>query len=397
MISVGVDVSKEKSTICILKPYGEIIQKPFEVNHTEKELSKLSLTLKELNDDIRIVMEATGSYHLPILTYFKEQKFYVSVINPLVMKKYCNMTLRKGKTDKLDAIKIANYGIDNWYHLKNYEVCDEVYSQLQILSHQYSRYMRLKVESKIALINLMDRTMPGVKNLLKSNAYTPGKDKLCDFVEEYWHFDNIVNKSKEEFMDHFCEWSKNKGYRTNLAKASTIYELAKDGIPTLDAQLPTTKLMVKEAVRVLKEISNTLDKILSQMNELAKSLKEYDTVRSMDGVGEILAVRIIADIGDVKKFHSSKALIAYCGIDAPPHQSGGFTASKRNISKRGSANLRKTGYEIMQCLKALKPVDNEIYQYMLKKEAEGKASKVAKIAALNKFLRIYYAKVKAIK
>ena len=160
MISVGVDVSKEKSTICILKPYGEVIQKPFEVNHTEKELSKLSLTLKELNDDIRIVMEATGSYHLPILTYFKEEKFYVSVINPLVMKKYCNMTLRKGKTDKLDAIKIANYGIDNWYHLKNYEVCDEVYSQLQILSHQYSRYMKLKVESKIALINLMDRTMP---------------------------------------------------------------------------------------------------------------------------------------------------------------------------------------------------------------------------------------------
>ena len=43
MISVGIDVSKEKSTVCILKPYGEIVSKPFEVCHVEKELSELIL------------------------------------------------------------------------------------------------------------------------------------------------------------------------------------------------------------------------------------------------------------------------------------------------------------------------------------------------------------------
>ena len=128
------------------------------------------------------------------------------------------------------------------------------------------------------------------------------------------------------------------------------------------------------------------------MQELARTLKEYDVVRDMPGVGDTLAPRLIAEIGDIRRFHNKKALIAYAGIDAPPFESGQFVANKRRISKRGSALLRKTGYEVMKCIKSNKP-DDPIYLYMLKKEAEGKSKKVAKIAALNKFLRIYFARV----
>lgn len=87
--------------------------------------------------------------------------------------------------------------------------------------------------------------------------------------------------------------------------------------------------------------------------------------------------------------------MAYAGLDAPPFQSGNFNSTKRSISKRGSASLRKTGYEIIKCLKTAKPkTDSAVYDFMIKKELEGKPLKVAKIAALNKFLRIYYARVK---
>jgi transposase len=124
-------------------------------------------------------------------------------------------------------------------------------------------------------------------------------------------------------------------------------------------------------------------------------LKEYETVMSMPGVGEILGPRIIAEIGDVRRFHSASALVAYAGLDAPPFQSGNYFAVNRSISKRGSASLRRTGYEIMRYLKIAKPdQDNAVYMYMIKKENEGKPLRVAKIAALNKFLHIYYARVK---
>ena len=83
MISVGIDISKEKSMVCILKPYGEIVSKPFEVYHIEKDLSELTTMLLRLDDEVRVIMEATGIYHLPILNYLKEKGFFVAVINPL--------------------------------------------------------------------------------------------------------------------------------------------------------------------------------------------------------------------------------------------------------------------------------------------------------------------------
>ena len=155
MISVGIDVSKEKSTVCILKPYGEIVSRPFEVCHVEKELSELSSMLLRLNDDVRVVMEATGIYHLPVLSHLKEKGLFVAVVNPFEMKEYRCQGLRRVKTDKQDAVTISNY------------------------------------------------RMPGIKTLLKGWNETNGKDKLGDFAEEYWHYDNITKKTEKQFIESY--------------------------------------------------------------------------------------------------------------------------------------------------------------------------------------------------
>jgi len=398
MTSVGIDVSKGKSTVCILKPYGEVVVSPYEIQHTEPELHSLVSHIQSIEGDVRIVMEATGAYHLPLLSMFKDAGFFVSVINPLAMKRYASTAIRKGKTDKLDSVRIANYGIDNWFKLVDYMLPDELYAQLRLLGRQYAHYITICIESKLALTNLLDRTMPGIKTLLSGKrSEEPTKDKLSDFVAEYWHFDNITKKSEAQFIRSYYAWAKKKGYHAREAKAKAIYALAYNGIPTLPSSAASTKMLTLEAVRVLKEVNKTLETILTQMQELAITLPEYDVVRAMNGVGDVLAPRLMAEIGDVRRFHSGSALIAYAGIDSPPFQSGSFTGTCRKISKRGSSLLRKTGYEAMKCLKTIKPTqDNAVYLYMLKKESEGKPKKVAKIAALNKFLRIYYARVSAV-
>lgn len=197
-----------------------------------------------------------------------------------------------------------------------------------------------------------------------------------------------------EVLDSYIKWAKEKGYHQSQDKAAKIYTLAKEGIPTVPSDNPSTKMLVQEAVRVLRENDNTLMTILTQMQALAKSLPEYPVVRAMGGVGNVLAPKLIAEIGDVRRFHSGKALIAHAGIDAPPYQSGQFTGTERKISKRGSSSLRKIGYEVMRCLKTHKePEDAAVYRFILKKEKEGKSKRAAKIAGLNKFLRIYYARV----
>ena len=133
-----------------------------------------------------------------------------------------------------------------------------------------------------------------------------------------------------------------------------------------------------------KKLDSSLTNILTRMKELAKSLPEYSTVREMSGVGDVLAVKLIAEIGDVRKLHSAKVLIACAGIDPPPYESGQFAGSNRKITKRGSSTLRKVGYEVMRVLKSHPaPKDDVVYNYILKKEREGKSKKLAKIDELS--------------
>lgn len=86
------------------------------------------------------------------------------------MKKYGDISLRQGKTDRMDSLKNANYGIDNWYHLTEYLPEDEAYSELRLLSRQYLHYTSLKIKAKVNLTSLLDKTMPGVKPLLRSQS-----------------------------------------------------------------------------------------------------------------------------------------------------------------------------------------------------------------------------------
>ena len=398
MISVGIDVSKGKSTVFICKPYGEILSSPFEVKHTEKGLSELATMLKLFDEETKVVMESTGNYHYPILLYLLKQGIFVSVINSLAMHKYVNYSLRSAKTDKIDSMKIANYGIEHWYDLKKYQIQDDNYYQLQLLGRQYAHYMEMRIKEYLYFYSILDQVLPCIKKLLSSNHPTRfEKDKLLDFVEKYWHFDIILEFSEYEFVEDYLNWCREKGYQASPSKASSIYELAKQGITTLNSKNLNTKKMILESIGVLKKINKTLTSILSQMDEYAKKMPEYSEVRKMGGVGDKLAVKLIAEIGDIRRFHSAKALIAYAGIDSPPYQSGQYLGAKRRISKRGSPLLRKIGYEVMKNLKSHnKPNDDAVYLYILKKEKEGKPKKVAKIAGLNKFLRIYYARVKAV-
>ena len=394
MLSVGIDVSKEKSTVCAMRPLGEILVMPFEISHTDSDLSEVVRMITRLDSDVKIVIEATGIYHLPVATFLREKGLFISVINPYEMKLYRAQDLRKVKTDKRDSMTIANYGIDKWFDLREFTPQEDVYAELRLLGRQYRFFMESRIDHLLNLTHLLDYTMPGVKACFGGWSESSGKDKLCDFVEEYWHYDNITRRSEKKFVEHYQKWTKKKGYQFSETKALQIYSLAKDGIPTISPNAPSTKMLLLEAVKALREVNSALFAILTRMKELAKTLPEYPVVRAMGGVGDVLAVKLIAEIGDVRKFKSGKALIAYAGIDPPPYESGKFIGTERHISKRGSTTLRKIGYEVMRCVKSNGGNrDTAVYDFMLKKEDEGKAKKVAKIAALNKFLRIYYARV----
>lgn len=389
MISVGIDVSKGKSTVCVLKPGGEVLKTPFEMAHTKEDILSLVRLIRSYPEEVRVVLEDTGHYHWPVVILLVENGIFVCSVNALRMKKYCAQSIRKAKTDKIDSVHIASYGLTYWNELVPVKPTEDTYKELKLLARQYYQTVSMMMKAKVNLNNLLDQVMPGIVDLMSDSA---SNHKLTDFVARYWHYGHILEMGEKRFTSDYCKWAKKQGYRVYERLASEILAVAQNGIPVLPNS-PVTKIVVVEAVRVLHQIEITRDTILAQMQELAKSLPEYSVVKNFACVGDTLAPRIIAEIGDIRRFKNKHSLIAYAGIDAPPYQSGSFNATERHISKRGNSYLRKTGYEIMQSLIMHQPVDDPVFDFIQKKRSEGKCGKEAMIAGLNKFLRIYYGRV----
>ena len=346
MISVGIDVSKGKSTVCIMKPCGEILESPFDIGHTADELDSLISLIKSFDEETRVVMEDTGHYHLPVATYLSSHNIFVCCVNALRMKKFCSQSIRRAKTDKIDSIKIASFGITYWNELVKAYPSNVIYDELKFLARQYYQVTGMLVKSKVNFSNLLDQVMPKINDVLSNQGEN---HKLTEFVSRYIHFQNILDMGEMKFTSDYCKWAKKKGYRLNERKAAEILALAQNGIPTLPNS-QSVKIAVSEAVKLIHSIEESRNTILAQMQDLCNTLPEYSVVKEMDCIGDTLAPRIIAEIGDVRRFKNKHSLIAYAGIDAPPYQSGAFHASERHISKRGNSYLRKTGYEIMQSL-----------------------------------------------
>ena len=389
MISVGIDVSKGKSTVCIMKPGGEVLEPPFEMLHTIESILRLVSLINSYEEETKVVLEDTGHYHWPVVTFLVENGIFVTTINALRMKKFCAQSIRKAKTDMIDSIRIASFGITYWNELQPVMPASDTYRELKLLARQYYQTTSMLIKAKVNLGNLLDQVMPGIQALMSDNS---SNHKLTDFVKRYWHYRHILEMGQKRFISDYCKWAQKQGYRMFEQLAAEIFAMAQTGIPVLPNSL-STKIAVTEAVRVLHEIEATRNAILAQMQALAKTLPEYSVVRDMPCIGEVLAPRLIAEIGDVRRFHNKHSLIAYAGIDAPPYQSGTFNATERHISKRGNRYLRKTGYEVMQSLIQRKPEGDPVYEFIQKKRSEGKCGKEAMVAGLNKFLRIYYGRV----
>ena len=393
MNAVGIDVSKGKSMIAVMRPGKEVVIEPFEVSHTDSELIDLAKVIQSLDGETRVVMEATGNYHLPVAWMLHDAGIYVSVVNAMLIHNYGNNTIRKGKTDKKDAQKIANYAIDNWTELPRYFPEEDVRLMLRNCYRQYEHFSKIRTMMKNNLIALLDVTFPDANRLFNSPRRANGSEKWLDFVETFWHYQCVCGLTTAAFSKKYQRWCRKHGYNFSEEKALDIYASACSHICVMP-KTEALEFMMKQAVTQLQTVSKTLASLQQQMQTLAEKLPEYPIVMQMFGVGPTLGPQLIAEIGDVRRFHSKKALVAFAGIDAPPYQSGTMDVRSRSISKRGSSSLRRTVFLIMSVYLQQKPLDEPVYQFMDKKRTEGKPYKVYMMASANKFLRIYYATVK---
>ena len=393
MNAVGIDVSKGKSMVVALRSMGEVSITPREIPHTMIGLKTLVNLISALGDDTRVIMEATGRYHESIAQSLLEAGLFVCVLNPIVIKQSGAGSVRKVKSDKKDAIKIAKYGLDNWADLREHTPVDTIRQQLKLFSRQYNLYMGIQVSLQNNLISLLDKTFPGANELFASQERTDGHRKWVDFVLTFWHADCVCKMSKDAFVERYQKWCKKKGYYFSTKKAESVYAASLGHFTTLPKS-SNAKLLITSAASELTSTLEMLATVRAEMIRLAKQLPEYETVYAMYGVGEITAAGLMAELGDVRRFANRGSIVAFAGIDPEVNESGSYTPKSNPTSKRGSPHLRKTLYQVMVAYNIHSPVDEPVYLFLDKKRAEGKPYYVYMTAAANKFLRIYHARVK---
>ena len=236
-------------------------------------------------------MEATGNYHAPIAWLLNNSGLYVSVVNAMLVHDYGNNGLRRAKTDKKDAIKLENYGLNHWLTLPKYVPEEDVRLMLKNCYRQYQQYFKIQI--------MLNAAFSDVNRLFSSSPRADGSEKWVDFVAPFWHCECVCGISEKSFVAKYQKWCKKHGYNFSKDKALDIYISACGHIGVMP-NTDTAKLLVEQAVSQLRTTSKALAALKQKMQSLASSLPEYPVVMKMFGVGPALGPQFMAEIGDVR-------------------------------------------------------------------------------------------------
>lgn len=281
MNAVGIDVSKGKSTVAVIQPFGVVVAEPFEVFHTDSGLKELTAFIKSLPGETKVVMEYTGTYYEPIADALHNAGIFVSVVNPLLINDYDTNRVRKVKTDRIDALKIASFALDKWMKLRKYTPAETIRKTLKMMNRQCIKLNKILVMQKNSFIALLDCCFPNANTLFTSPCReSDGHEKWVDFVLKFPHADSVAKLSLSVFKTKYQSWCKKERYKYNESKAEKIHSYAR----TLVCTLPMTeavKKMITESAKLLNSTLEALANLHNDMDSIASQLPEYETVKAI--------------------------------------------------------------------------------------------------------------------
>lgn len=206
---------------------------------------------------------------------------------------------------------------------------------------------------------------------------------------------NSVRKTGlKAFTVRYEAFCRKHHYIYQPSKPEELFNASKELVAVFPKET-SYKLLIQQSIQQLNLASAHIEQLRREMNALASTLPEYEVVMGMYGVGKTYGPQLIAEIGDVSRFTHREAITAFAGVDPGVEQSGQHNSKSNKASKCGTGRLRKTLFQVMTTLLQNAPENEPVYQFLNRKRSEGKPYYVYMTAGANKFLRIYYGKVKA--
>lgn len=384
---LAVDVAKASSHAAIFLDHNVSKMSPIEFPHDSKGLYQIYKLLESTQTLTGmkpiVVMEATGNYSKVLCNHLIRLGFTVHVFNPLLTNHLKRSSIRKIKTDPVDVNRIAQVFYTKG--TKPFEPASQIQNDLKIIARQYDGLTHLMTDHSRRLQSLLDLYFPDLKKVFSTFHL-----KAClQFLSIYPTISTVRHASLDDIAAALLIPRMPRKWRYD--KAEMIRKLSQESLaePFVPDYLQG---IIIELVHTLQSLQETIKTIKNQMIQLASTSPQYHLLQTIPGIGEITAVFILADIGDIQRFKSKKALVAFAGLDSSIYQSGQFYSSGK-ISKRGSPYLRTALYQAAKAAISRRydqPANPALRAFYDKKVAEGKPKNVALIACANKLARVIY-------
>jgi transposase len=382
----GIDVSSTTSEVAIVDETVKVWQ-----GKIDNDWFGFQELLKKLKDysQPQIVFEATGVYSKRLNRFLDEHGYRYTMLNPLLAKKQMD-GLRNRKTDENDALHLAETQFSFKRRLTYYQ--QPVYHNLMDLSRFYEEINSDIVREKNRLHRSLQFTFPELEQIIGK----PTGKLYWQLVQDYPHPDLLDNLSSDEIAEHLVKINQRLSLPKAKQIASKLLQLGQRSYPAVPEESPMLDQARYHATRIA-ELDGLKAKIIEQMVKLAKPLPEFVILLSIPGFAEKTVVRLIAELGDIRRFGSSSKLNAFVGIDLRHYESGKYVASD-HISKRGNHIARAILYRSIANIASVARSEpnhiNDFYQRRKKQlpQVNGKVvgTKKVAVAAMGRLLRTIY-------
>lgn len=378
MYIVGIDIGKNHHEASIVSPEGKQIDRSLRFATTHKGADSLmSFIFKNIgNSPCVFGMEAIGHYWYPIYSFLKAKGYTIYVINPIQSDSLRKMYIRQTKNDSIDSFLIAE--VIRFGQFGTTSMADENILAMRQLCRYRDSVISSRTEIKLRIGTIMEQIFPEYEKQFSSLWVSTS----MGILEKYLTPENIENAPIDELFEIIKDKSHN---RLTRAKAISIKEAAADTFGIKIAQ-DAFSFQLKQLIDRMNFLDKQIEALDCQILEYYEKFDCY--LHTIPGIGMIAAATILAEIGDINRFKSSSALVAFAGIDPTVRQSGEFSSTHNHMSKRGSPYLR---HAIFLAATTCSFHNSPLNAYYKKKRDQGKHHLTATGAVARKLTSVIYA------
>lgn len=378
MYIIGIDIGKNHHEASIVSPEGKQIGHSLRFATTHKGADSLmSFIFNNIGNSSCIFgMEATGHYWYPIYSFLKTRGYTIYVINPIQSDSLRKMYIRQTKNDSIDSFLIAE--VIRFGQFTTTSMADENTLAMRQLCRYRDSVISSRTEIKLRISTIMEQIFPEYEKQFSSLWLSTS----MGILEKYLTPENIENAPIDELFEIIKDKSHNK---LTMKKAISIREAAADTFGIKIAQ-DAFSFQLKQLIDRMNFLDKQIEALDCQILEYYEKFDCY--LHTIPGIGMIAAAAILAEIGDINRFKSSSALVAFAGIDPTVRQSGEFSSTHNHMSKRGSPYLR---HAIFLAATTCSFHNSPLNAYYKKKRDQGKHHLTATGAVARKLTTVIYA------